>query len=87
MPTTTTATPTYRVELTVNGERLTAAGKDLEAALLKLEPEFVHTEMFVRVLAGKKAAERILHLHDARKLFKNEAFRSIILDNLLLPLS
>lgn len=81
---TTPTKPTYVLELVMNGETFKKRTTNLNEAFLKMAPEFLHTEMYVTLKKGKLKTERKLTLIDGRKLFANEDFREVFINNLIL---
>jgi hypothetical protein len=76
----------YSLTLIVNGETIKKKNKDIEKAIMDARPEIVVCEMYVTVTKDKKIAERRLPLIQARKLFNDEMYRQIFLNNLLIEL-
>lgn len=76
----------YSLTLIINGETVEKKGKDIEKAILSARPELVVCEMYVTAKKGDHIAERRLPLLQARKLFNDETFRQIFLNNLLIEL-
>jgi hypothetical protein len=67
-----------------NGTSVTKTNKDIEKGLLSLQPDFLHTEMYVTVKGKGGETERKLNLVQGRKLFADPQFREVFINNLLL---
>lgn len=82
----TTATkPSYVLEVILNGENVKSKRTtDINKAILDFAPEFLHTEMYLTLKKGKLKTERKLTLIEGRKLFANEEYREIFINNLVL---
>lgn len=74
----------YKVELTFNGETVIKKTDDLNEMFLSIKPDMLHTEMFIKVIKGTDVMDRHLKLSNARKLFVDDMFREIFINNLLL---
>ena len=74
----------YSLQMKVNNETHTKRTDDLEEGIVSLQPDVVHTEMYMTAKAGDMVAERKLTLVQARKLFNDKVFRQIFINNLLL---
>lgn len=73
----------YQVEIKMNGKVFTKKGADLNEVIMKLKPEFVLTQSFITVKYKGRTFERMLNLVSGRKLFNNETFREIFINNLI----
>jgi hypothetical protein len=76
----------YSLTLIINGETIKKRNADIEKALMSAKPELVFCEMYVTATKDKRTAERRLPLIQARKLFNDDVFRQIFLNNLLIEL-
>lgn len=74
----------YHLTLNFNGETFTKRPKDIKKAILSLKPEMLLTEMYVTLKNKKDIRERKLTLIQGRKLFNNEDFLDIFINNLLI---
>lgn len=74
----------YNLTLNFNGETFTKRPKDIKKAILSLKPEMLLTEMYVTLKNKKDIRERKLTLIQGRKLFNNEDFLDIFINNLLI---
>jgi hypothetical protein len=57
---------------------------NIDEAILSFKPEMLMTEMYITAKKGEMVSERKLTLVQGRKLFNNESFRQIFINNLLL---
>lgn len=73
----------YQVEIKMNGEVFKKKGADLDETIMKLKPEFVLTQSFVTITYKKRIFERMLTLVDGRKLFNDETYREMFINNLI----
>jgi hypothetical protein len=75
---------TYTLKLIFNGLTFTKRGSDIAKMILSVKPEVLYTEIYV--VMGKKGdtIERRLNLIQGRKLFTNDDFLEIFINNLLL---
>lgn len=83
MPTATKA-KSYTVTFFFNGEEVTKKTEDINAALVAVKPEMLHTDVFVTVKRGDYFQERRLGLFQARRLFNDDTTREVFVNNLLL---
>jgi len=74
----------YRVEMLFNGLKTLSRTDNINEAILSKKPELLYTEMYVTVKRGDDISERKLNLLQGRKLFNDENFREIFINNLLL---
>jgi len=74
----------YTVTFHLNGEKFIKKQNSVDDAIMKVKPDFLHTEMYVSVKKGKDVMDRHLNLLEGRKLFANETFREIFINNLML---
>lgn len=73
----------YQVEIKMNGEVFKKKGIDLDKTIMLLKPEFVLTQSFVTITYKKRVFERMLTLHQGRKLFNDETYREMFINNLI----
>lgn len=73
-----------KIKFIFNGETVTKQTDNIEKAILDVAPDFLHTEMFVSIKTKEDTIERKLNLLEGRKLFANETFREIFINNLLI---
>ena len=73
----------YQVEIKMNGEVFKKKGSDISKIIMSLKPEFVLTQSFVTVKYKKRTFERMLTLVDGKKLFNDETYREIFINNLI----
>jgi hypothetical protein len=77
----------YNLTLLFNGETFNKRATNLKEAILALKPEALVTEVYVKVKpVGSKEddTERKLSLIQGKKLFNNEDFMTVFINNLLL---
>lgn len=76
----------YTLKMLFNGESFTKRTNNIEEAILDLKPELLHTELYFVLdkKGSEEPIERKLNLVQGRKLFINEDFRAVFLNNLLL---
>ena len=74
----------YSIKLIFNGLEFNKRSANIAKAIMEVKPEVLHTEMYVVI--GKKGdtTERRLNLVQGRKLFMNDDFLEIFINNLLL---
>lgn len=74
----------YTIKFIFNGLTFTKRGSDIKKMILSVEPETLYTEIYVVI--GKKGdtIERRLNLTQGRKLFRDNNFLEIFINNLLL---
>lgn len=75
---------TYSVWAKFNGMEFRRKTDDLDEALIALKPEWLHTEVFIKVKKGDTTAERYLGLVQAKQMFANHFNREVFINNLLL---
>ena len=73
----------YQVEIKMNGEVFKRKGVDLNETIMLLKPEFVLTQSFITVTYKKRTFERMLTVVDGRKLFNDETYREMFINNLI----
>lgn len=74
----------YELEMLFNGEKYKKSTDNIPEAILSFKPEFLHTELYVIVKEGKEVTDRRLNLVQGRKLFMNDDFLEVFINNLLL---
>lgn len=68
-----------------NGLKFLKKTNDIAETILKLKPDVLHTDIYVTVSKQKEIlAERKLNLIQGRKLFLDEGFLQVFINNLLL---
>lgn len=73
----------YKVEIKTNGETFTKKGFDLNETIMELKPEQVLTQSFIIITYKERVFERMLNLVDSRRLFNDETYREIFINNLI----
>ena len=74
----------YSVKFLFNGESYLKRTNDIEEAILSVQPPVLLTEMYVIVKKGDVTMERRLNLTQGKNLFRNDVFREVFINNLLL---
>lgn len=78
----------HNLTISFNGETYKKRSKDIEQTILSLKPEVLYTELYFTISKGsgkfKELTERKLNLIQARKLFQDDFFRQVFINNLLL---
>lgn len=74
----------YSVWAKFNGMEFRKRTNDLQQAILDLKPDILHTEMYLIAKKGKESSERQLNLKQGKKLFNDDMFREVFINNLLL---
>lgn len=82
--TTKKATKKYSLWMKFNGEEYTTTTNDLAKGLLSLQPEQLHTEVYLIAKKGKEESERKLSLKQAKRVFLDDMVRQVFIQNLLL---
>ena len=80
-------TTKYNLTLLFNGETFKKRTANLKEAILSLKPEALVTEVYliVKPVGSKEdATERKLNLIQGKRLFNNEEFMEVFINNLLL---
>ena len=72
----------YNLEFYFNGNRFLKQTDDIEKTLLKIAPEQLYTEMYITASFEDMKTERKLNLIEGRKLFRDDTFRQIFIQNL-----
>jgi len=75
---------TYTGTFNFNGKELVVEGSNIEELIMEVKPDFLHTEMFIAIQKGKDQMDRHLDLLKGKKLFADETFRGIFINNLML---
>lgn len=73
----------YKVEIAMNGITFIKKGVDLDKTIMKLKPEIVLTSSFVTITYKGRVFERTLNLVDSKRLFDDDVFREIFINNLI----
>lgn len=78
------ATKTYSLWVKFNGIEKRKRTDDLNETLKSLKPDWLHTEMYVKVKKGDTTSERHLNLIQAKRMFSDDISREIFINNLYL---
>ena len=76
------ATKTYSLWVKFNGIEKRKRTDDLNETLKSLKPDWLHTEMYVKVKKGDTTSERHLNLVQAKRMFSDDMTREIFINNL-----
>lgn len=76
------ATKTYSLWVKFNGIEKRKRTDDLDETLKSLKPDWLHTEMYVKVKKGDTTSERHLNLIQAKRMFSDDLSREIFINNL-----
>lgn len=76
------ATKTYSLWVKFNGIEKRKRTDDLNETLKSLKPDWLHTEMYVKVKKGDTTSERHLNLIQAKRMFSDDLSREIFINNL-----
>lgn len=76
------ATKTYSLWVKFNGIEKRKHTDDLNETLKSLKPDWLHTEMYVKVKKGDTTSERHLNLIQAKRMFSDDLSREIFINNL-----
>lgn len=72
----------YRLDFYFNGDRFKKRTNDIDKTLLEVAPDQLYTEMYITAHFDDMKAERKLNLIEGRKLFRDDMFRQIFIQNL-----
>lgn len=76
------ATKTYSLWVKFNGIEKRKRTDDLNETMKALKPDWLHTEMYVKVKKGDTTSERHLNLVQAKRMFSDDMSREIFINNL-----
>ena len=76
------ATKTYSLWVKFNGIEKRKRTDDLNETLKSLKPDWLHTEMYVKVKKGDTTSGRHLNLVQAKRMFSDDMSREIFINNL-----
>lgn len=74
----------YTITFHLNGTKIKKLTDDINASIIAVAPEEVFTESFISVQKDEHVMDRHLNLIQTRKLFRDEDYRGIFINNLLL---
>lgn len=79
-------TKKYNLKLIFNEQTFNKRTSDIKEAILSVTPDQVYTELYLIVspVGSKDLTERHLNLPNAKKLFRDEVYLDIFINNLLL---
>lgn len=72
----------YKLEMFFNDAKFTKQTDDIDSSILSLKPDELLTEMYVALTKDKLTVEKRLDLNQGRKLFQDDEFRMIFINNL-----
>lgn len=73
----------YTITFNFNGQKIKKLTDDINASIIAVTPDEVFTESFISVKKDEHVMDRSLNLIQTRKLFQDEDFRGIFINNLL----
>jgi hypothetical protein len=73
-----------KLEMFFNGLEFSTKTDDLKKAILKLKPEILYTEVYIKISKGEYVFERRFNLKQGKNLFINEDFLNVFVNNLLI---
>lgn len=76
----------YKLTISLNGKVINKQTDNIKDTLKNLSPEFLYTEAFFSIKDNKtkEVIDRRLNLIQSRKLFNDDVFLDIFINNLLL---
>lgn len=75
----------YSIQFLFNGLKLNKRNKSINDAILSVKPDVLLTEFYIRVRKGKDNERFMrLSLRDGKKLFNNDVYREIFINNLMI---
>lgn len=75
----------YSIQFIFNGLKLNKRNKSINDAIMAVKPEVLLTEFYIRVRKGKDNERFMrLSLRDGKKLFNNDIYREIFINNLMI---
>lgn len=76
----------YNLKFIFNEKENIKRTSDIKGAILSLKPDMVYTESYfvISPVGSKDLTERHLNLPDTKKLFRDEQYLDIFINNLLL---
>ena len=75
---------TYSVWAKFNGMEFRKRTNDLDATIKELQPDWLHTDVFITVKKGTQVSERHLNMTQAKRLFRIDFNREVFISNLML---
>lgn len=72
----------YTLEMVFNGETFSVLTDNIKKSILKLKPEILYTEVYIKIIKGEYVFERKLDLKRGKNLFINEDFLNVFVVNL-----
>lgn len=73
----------YRLEIKINGNEIKCLTNHLKDSILEMKPSEILTEAYITVKKDEDIIVRKLNLIQARKLFNDEIYLDIFINNLL----
>lgn len=74
----------YHILAKFNGEAFDFYTNDIEKGLLSIKPDQLLTDSFFTVIKGEDESERHLSLMQGRRVFQDDFYREVFINNLLL---
>lgn len=72
----------YKLEMFFNDAKFTKQTDDIDSSILSLQPKELFTEMYIALTKDGLTIEKRLDLNQGRKLFQDDEFRMIFINNL-----
>lgn len=76
-------TDKYTLSISMNGEVFLRKTNNIKEELQKFTPEQVFTEVYINITKGMADFTRRLTLPNAKRLFRDQEYQEIFLNNLL----
>lgn len=73
----------YTIEMFFNGDKFVTETTDVNAGILELKPEMLHTELFINIGKDGHMLERRFDWVQGKKLFNDNEFREMFMTNIL----
>lgn len=75
----------YSITMIFNGKKFNKRNKSVNDAIMQVKPDVLLTEFYITVKKGKDNKREIrLSLRDGKKLFNNDLYREIFINNLMI---
>lgn len=74
----------YNLTMNFNGETFNKRPKDIRDAIMSIKPAYLFTDVYVTLKDKMDVRERKLNLTQGKKLFNDENFLTVFINNLLI---
>lgn len=78
--------PKYKVVIKMNDETFTCKTDDIKSALSQFKPPVFKSKVVITVSNAYDTVERVMMIHKARMLFRNQMTMQVFIKNILLAL-